>query len=109
MTRENVCVCGVQIDFFSLNTFHLCLVEAMNTEHVDTGADYTGFNFAVQNSNEEQSDDSVGKTLALRAQGLEFHPQNRPTNPHLVVCALIQCWGVRDRRMSSVTWYAPGQ
>lgn len=49
MTRENLCARGVQTDFFSLNAFHSCLVEAMHKEHGDTMAAYTGLDFAVQN------------------------------------------------------------
>lgn len=78
MTRENVCACGVHIDF-CLNTCYSCLVEVLATDHGDTRAAYIGFDFAVQNSNEEWSDDSVGKTLALKAQGLEFDPQHTLT------------------------------
>lgn len=51
----------------------------MHKEHGDTMAVYTGLDFAVQNSTDLRSDDSIGKTLDLQAQVPGLGPQNRLT------------------------------
>lgn len=86
--------------FFSLNAFHSCLVEAMPKEHGDTTAACSGLDFAVQNSTDLWSDDSIGKTLALQAQGPGLGPQNRFTEATRWCVPLTPVLGGRGRQKS---------